>query len=271
MTTKHKIPKITLMGAGPGNPDLISLAGIKALRSADIVLYDALVHPELLKHVQPGIRKIPVGKRKGKASLSQEQINNLLVDFAFSYGHVVRLKGGDPYVFGRGGEELDYAGNFNIPVDYIPGISSAFSVPGLAGIPLTRRGINQGFLVITGTDSKGKLSKAVYEAARQTFPVVILMGLSQLKRIAELFKSAGKENTPLAVILNGSLKNSRTIKSTVGKIAHDAPFLLQEGPGIIVIGEIAGPEPEKCKAGGNAGINSEIAASLFNHQHLILN
>ena len=150
--------KIIFAGAGPGDPELISVKALKALQHADVVLYDALVDPSLLKHTPFGCKHIDVGKRKEKKEFAQEEINHLLVFYARRYGVVVRLKGGDPNVFGRGHEEMRYARQYGIPSEVIPGISSAIAAPAAADIPLTKRVVNESFWVITGTLSSGELS-----------------------------------------------------------------------------------------------------------------
>src|SRR5215216_2516615 len=152
------IPRLTLVGAGPGDPELITLKAVKVLQQADVILYDALASLELLNYARKGCKLIDVGKRKGKTSATQEEINRLIVTNAYQYNNVVRLKGGDPFVFGRGHEEWEYAAQHGIEVDYIPGISSSISAPASAGIPLTKRGINESFWVITGTLASGELS-----------------------------------------------------------------------------------------------------------------
>src|SRR5690606_37754072 len=163
MTTHSKI---TLVGAGPGGTDLISLRGLKALAKADIVLYDALVSEELLQYCPQAVQKIYVGKRSSQHAYRQDEINQMLVDYAISHGHVVRLKGGDPFVFGRGYEEIEFAQKRNIETEVIPGISSAIGVPSLQGIPITHRGTTESFWVITGTTSSGKIAQDVYTAAK---------------------------------------------------------------------------------------------------------
>lgn len=231
-------PRLTLAGAGPGDADLITLKAVNALLDADIILYDALVNPELLNYARAGVKKIFVGKRDHRHTYTQDQINSLIVDLAFSYGHVVRLKGGDPFVFGRGQEEIAFAESFNIPTEYIPGISSSIAVPGLAGIPVTHRGSSESFWVITGTTKSGKISKDVHTAAKTDATVVILMGVNQLKGIAEIFQSAGKANTPVAVIQDGSLP---TQKEAIGTIATIEEKVRRSGvgsPAVIVIGEV---------------------------------
>ena len=197
-------PKITLVGAGPGDIELITLKGINALKTAHVVLYDALVNTELLNYAPQDALKIYVGKRNNQHAYSQEQINTLLVDMAYSYGHVVRLKGGDSFVFGRGKEELDYADAFNIETDLIPGISSSIAVPALAGIPVTHRGVSESFWVITGTTKDNELSEDIFAAAKSNATVVILMGLSKLKEITAIFSNEGKGDTSIALIQDGS-------------------------------------------------------------------
>src|SRR6195952_5629949 len=161
-----KEPRITLVGAGPGDTDLITIKGIKALKTADVILYDALVNEELLEFAPEHAVKVYVGKRSGDHSFSQDNINKLMIDYAINYGHVVRLKGGDPFVFGRGHEELDFAAEHNIPSVMIPGISSSISVPALQHIPVTHRGLSESFWVITGTISNGQISPDLYDAAK---------------------------------------------------------------------------------------------------------
>ena len=170
MTTETKKsikePRITLVGAGPGDAELITVKGIKALQTADVVLYDALVNEELLEFAPEKAVKVYVGKRSGDHSYSQDAVNRLMIDYALNYGHVVRLKGGDPFVFGRGSEELDFAASYSIPAQVIPGISSSIGVPALQHIPVTHRGLSESFWVVTGTTSSGALSNDIYDAAR---------------------------------------------------------------------------------------------------------
>lgn len=237
-------PKITLVGAGPGDPDLITVKVINALSEADVVLYDALVNPELLKYVPLKAKKIYVGKRNGKHTYSQEEINKLLVDYAFTHGHVVRLKGGDPFVFGRGAEELEYAETFNIETDLVPGISSSIAVPALQRIPVTHRGTSESFWVLTGKNSEGKVPEDVKLAAQSEATVVILMGLGKLKEIVSIFQSYKRNNTPVAVIQNGSLQ---TENIAIGSIDTIVEAVEQEGiaaPAIIVIGEVVRKNPQ---------------------------
>jgi uroporphyrin-III C-methyltransferase len=237
---KHigKTPRITLIGAGPGDPELLTLKGLRLLRSADVVLYDALVSEEILAWIPPDVPAWSVGKRAGAHSFKQEEINTLMVDFAVQYGHVVRLKGGDPFVFGRGQEEIEYALSKGIAVDVVPGISSAFAVPASINIPLTSRNISESFWVITGTTQARDLSTDLQLAARSTATVVILMGLKKINEIMEVFKRYGRTDTPVAVIQNGTLPNQKFVLGTVSSIAQDVVSAQIGAPSVIVVGEV---------------------------------
>ncbi len=237
-----KEPKITLVGAGPGDADLITLKGIKALQTADVVLYDALVNEELLDFAV-NAEKIYVGKRSGDHSYSQDAVNKLMVDYAINYGHVVRLKGGDPFVFGRGYEELDYAAAHNIPAQVIPGISSSISVPGLQHIPVTHRGLSESFWVVTGTTSSGNISNDLYEAARSRATVVVLMGLNKLQEIVEIFKKEDKNKLPVAVIQNGSTPQEKLAIGIVDNIVEIVKGNNLTSPAIIILGEVVALHP----------------------------
>ncbi|WP_375445339.1 uroporphyrinogen-III C-methyltransferase [uncultured Fibrella sp.] len=231
--------KVTLIGAGPGDPDLITVKGIKALKSADVVMYDALVAEELLDYCRPDALKVYVGKRRGAYSCMQEDINPLIVHYAQHYGHVVRLKGGDPFVFGRGHEELDYARQHGLSVEVIPGISSSYAVPAAAGVPLTSRGLSESFWVVTGTTKAGKLSKDLQLAAQSSATVVVLMGMHKLSEIANLFSGVGKSETPIAIIQNGTTTQQRVVAGTIGSIVDDVAKSGIDNPAVIVIGAVA--------------------------------
>lgn len=237
-TSSHPAPKVTLVGAGPGDPELITLKAIKAIGSADIVLYDALVSSGILKLIPDTTPSLCVGKRAGMHSYKQEEINELIVEFAYLYGHVVRLKGGDPFVFGRGSEELSFAAEHGLQTAVIPGISSAVAVPASVNIPVTARGISESFWVVTGTTRDGGISKDIDLAAQSTATVVILMGLNKLADIMERFASHGKGETPVAIVQNGTLPTQRVITgkvSTIAKLAHVADM---SSPSVIVVGEV---------------------------------
>lgn len=237
-------PKLTLVGAGPGDVELITLKGLKALNAADVVLYDALVNTALLEEIPSTIPKYFVGKRKGKHSLTQEELNELIIEFAFQYGHVVRLKGGDPFVFGRGFEEIQAAQAHSIETEYIPGISSAISVAGLEGIPVTHRGASESFWVITGTNSSRELSDDLKAAMHTRATIIILMGVAQLSKIVMLYNREGMKNTPIAVIQNGSTAEKKLAIGTMQSIVRTVDEKQVGSPGIIVIGETVKLHPE---------------------------
>ena len=239
-------PKLTLVGAGPGDPDLLTMKGAKALGAADVVLYDALVNRELLNYA-PKAKKIFVGKRKGYHAYSQDEINQLIVDTAFEYGHVVRLKGGDPFIFGRGTEEIDFVESFGIPTQVVPGISSSIAVPAYQGISLTKRKVAESFWVVTGTTSERKLSKDIHFAAQSSATVVVLMGMSKLDKIVEIFKQEGKSEYPVAIIQNGTTQVEKLGIGTINSIEAIVKEKELSSPAIIVIGEVV-RESHKLKA-----------------------
>ena len=233
----YKTPKLTVVGAGPGDVELITLKAIKALQSADVVLYDALVDTDLLEY-SPQAEQIFVGKRKGCYSYQQEQINELIVSRAKRYGHVVRLKGGDPFVFGRGSEEMEYAAAGGLEVAMVPGISSCLSVAAAQNIPVTKRGSAESFWVITGTTKEHSLSKDIGLAAKSSATVVILMGMSKLHQIVELFKKEGRSETPIAIIQNGTRANEKVGIGTIASIMQEVRVQQLTNPAIIIIGEV---------------------------------
>ncbi len=238
-----KQPKLTLAGAGPGDSELISVKGLNALKEADVVLYDALVSPELLSNA-PNALTVYVGKRAGHHEKTQDEINQLIVEYALQYGHVVRLKGGDPFVFGRGHEEIEHAEKFGIETAVIPGISSAIAVAGLHKIPITRRGVSESFWVITGATSDGRVSDDVKLAAQSNATIVILMGLGKLAEIAQVFKDAGKSKLSVAVIQNGSLPDEKIAFGTIDTIESVVKEKGLKAPAIIIIGEVVRLSPE---------------------------
>lgn len=239
MKTTNKLPQLTLVGAGPGDAELITIKGMRAIESADYILYDALVNKELLKYARKSATLVFVGKRAGKHAYSQDEINEMIVLFASQCNHVVRLKGGDPYVFGRGYEELEYAQEHGLEVNVIPGITSAISVPSLAGIPLTKRGISESFWVVTGTTKSGELSRDIELVAQSTATAVILMGMKKLPQIIKIFEDNGKGDTAVAIIQNGSMPDEKRASGSVGNIIDRVEKGGLSSPAIIVIGEVA--------------------------------
>jgi uroporphyrin-III C-methyltransferase len=230
-------PKLTIVGAGPGDVELITLKAIKALESADVVLYDALVNEELLQYAEQA-EIIFVGKRFGCHAYSQDQINDLIVSMAKSKGHVVRLKGGDPFVFGRGSEEIDFASQFGIETAVVPGISSAMGVPASNGITLTQRQIAESFWVITGTTSEHKLSKDVALASKSSATVVILMGMNKLDEIVALYQNNRTDDLPIAIIQNGTRPTQKKVIGTISSITALVEEHKLASPAIIIIGEV---------------------------------
>ena len=231
-------PKLTLVGAGPGDPELITLKAVNAIKSANVILYDALVNEDLLQYASQDSEKIFVGKRKGCYAYQQDQINELIVNRALNFGHVVRLKGGDPFIFGRGAEEIEYVQQYDIQCDIVPGISSSSAVPAYQGIPLTKRGASESFWVITGTTKSHQISNDIKLAAQSTATVVILMGMGKLAEIVEIFTSEGKTDTAIAIIQNGTTENEKAGIGTINTIETIVAQKQLSSPAIIIIGEV---------------------------------
>ncbi len=235
------IGKVYLVGAGPGDPDLITRKGLRLLQRADVVIYDRLIPVSLLEETRPEAELIYVGKQPTRHRLSQEHINRLLVDRALSGYEVLRLKGGDPLVFGRGGEEALACRDFGIPFEIVPGVSSSYAVPAYAGIPLTHRHISSAFTVITGHEAPDKAESAInYEALAQLGgTLVILMGVKQLRAITRRIIDNGlDERTPAAIIEWGTVPRQLAYVGTVADIAEIAEDQKIRPPAITVIGEV---------------------------------
>jgi len=231
-------PILTIVGAGPGDEDLITLKAIKAIESANVILYDALINEALLKYAAADAELIFVGKRRGCYAFQQDQINDLIVSKAKEKGHVVRLKGGDPFIFGRGAEEIDYVRQFGLETYIVPGISSSMAVPAYQGIPLTKRGAAESFWVITGTTKKHQLSGDVALAAKSSATVVILMGMGKLSEIVRIFSAEHKQDVAVAIIQNGTRDNENVGIGTVSSIEGIVEEKQLANPAIIVIGDV---------------------------------
>jgi uroporphyrin-III C-methyltransferase len=240
--------KLSLIGAGPGDAELITLKAVRVLGEADVVLYDALANEEFLRYASEGAEIIYVGKRKGFHSVSQSEINRIIVQNALAGKHVVRLKGGDPVVFGRGFEEMEFAESFGIETALVPGISSSVAVPSIAGIPVTKRGVSESFWVITGHTKDGSLPKDMKLAAQSNATIVILMGISKLNEICEIFMRYGRADLPAGVIENGTRPDQRIITATVNNISEKVTEHGFRNPAIIVFGETVSCCPEYMKA-----------------------
>lgn len=235
--------KVSIVGAGPGDKDLITVKGLKALQTADVILYDALINIELLNEAPTHAMKIFVGKRAGQPCIKQEAINELIVEMAREYEHVVRLKGGDPFIFGRGHEEMQYARAHQIDVEVIPGISSSISLPLLQEIPLTRRNVSESFWVLTGSTKDHKLSTDIQLATKSSATMVILMGIRKLPMIQQLLLDEGKGNLPVMIIQSGATKEEKVVVGNIETIVEQAREKNIGTPGIIVIGEVVSLHP----------------------------
>ncbi|MBL7559147.1 uroporphyrinogen-III C-methyltransferase [Olleya sp. YSTF-M6] len=255
-------PKLTVVGAGPGDPDLITLKAINAIASADVIMYDALVNKELLQYASKKAELIFVGKRKGCYAYQQNQINELIVVSALRGNHVVRLKGGDPFIFGRGAEELDYAKEYAIEVAVVPGISSSSAVPAYQGIPLTKRNASQSFWVITGTTKSHEISTDIALAAKSTATVVILMGMGKLSEIVSIFSSEGKADTPIAIIQNGTRKDEKVGIGTISSIEAIVEEKQLSSPAIIIIGEVVNQRVDLASMYENANQTNRISQRI---------
>src|SRR5215475_7452025 len=230
--------QVVLVGAGPGDPELITVKGIRWLQRADVVVYDQLVAPGLLDETPPGALRIFAGKAAGRHYLEQSAINSILIHHAEAGRLVVRLKGGDPFVFGRGGEEVLVCARAGVAVEVVPGVSAAIAVPAAAGIPVTHRGVASSLAVVTGHEDPAKPTAAVdwERLATAVDTLVILMGVGALPRIAARLLAAGRRaDTPAAVIHRGTTESEDTVVGTLGDIAARAARL--EAPAVIVIGE----------------------------------
>lgn len=231
-------PRLTVVGAGLGDPELVTIKAVNALKTADVVLYDALVNEALLDYAPAIATRIYVGKRRGAKAYTQEEINERIVAYAKCCGHVVRLKGGDPFVFGRGLEEMQFARQFGLETAYIPGVSSAIAGAGAAGIAVTLRGASRSFWTLTATTDTGELNPEIHVAAQTDATVVILMGLSKLEEIAAVFRAHGKSNLPVAVIQHASLIEQQEVFGTVEDIAAQVAASRIGSPAVIILGEV---------------------------------
>lgn len=235
--------KVTLIGAGPGDAGYITVKGLEKLKKCDVVIYDRLASEELLSAVREDCVRVYVGKKPGAHTMRQEEINRILTDYAARYENVVRLKGGDPFVFGRGGEEIQALVQAGISYEVIPGVTSAVAVPELAGIPVTHRGIARSFHVITGHTKENGTDTITedYEVLAQlSGTLVFLMGLSHIEQITGRLQQYGKApDTPAAVIAEGATPFARIVRGTLSDIAERVRTAGLVSPVIIVIGETA--------------------------------
>ena len=229
--------KVLIVGAGPGDPRLITVRGLECIRAADVIVYDRLVDPSLLDHAPPHAERIYAGKESSSHTLPQDSINQLLAMHARLGKSVVRLKGGDPMVLGRGGEEALFLAERGIPFEIVPGVTSAIAVPALAGIPVTHRGVSNSFAVVTGHEC-GLDSAPDYAALlRSAGTLVILMGVKNLPKIVAQMLLAGIDpETPIAAIEAWTHDEQRTFVSTLGRIMKESSEI--KPPAVIIVGNV---------------------------------
>ncbi|MGD2182096.1 uroporphyrinogen-III C-methyltransferase [Lusitaniella coriacea] len=243
MNPSKSIGKVYLVGAGPGDPGLLTLKGKTLLEFADVVVYDALVSPAILAMINPDAEKIDAGKRRGRHSLPQKTTTQLLVEKAQTHAVVVRLKGGDPFIFGRGGEEMADLIEANVPVEVVPGITSGIAAPAYCGIPLTHRGYSSSVTFVTGHEAVGKYRPDVNwrAIAQGSETVVIYMGVHNLNAIIEELIAGGKPpETPIALIRWGTRPDQEELIGTLATIVRQVEETEFEAPAIAVIGEVVG-------------------------------
>jgi len=233
--------KVYLVGAGPGDPGLMTVKGLDCLRHADVVIYDRLVDETILNEARPDAEKIYVGKASSHHTLEQEMINHLLIQKAREGKVVVRLKGGDPFVLGRGGEEAEALAESHILFDVVPGVSSAVAVPAYAGIPVTHRGVASSFTVVTGhkASKKGKPHIAWDNLSAGTDTLVILMGIGNLTHVVDqLIKNNKPPSTPVAVITHGTTGRQRCVTGTLEDIVEKVKSENLQPPSVVVVGDV---------------------------------
>jgi len=239
---KTKLGRATLVGAGPGDPELLTFRAVRALGSADVVLYDALIDPAILDHARPGARRIDVGKRCGRHALSQVAINALILRFARAGAHVVRLKGGDPFVFGRGGEELDCLRAAGVPVEVVPGVTAACAAAASLQVPLTHRGVARSLHLITGHGADGHVPAHDWAAlVRSGGTIAAYMASRTVEALVTELVAAGlPASTPAVAVENASRANERRWHGSLGTLGELIADARLDGPTIVLIGDTVG-------------------------------
>lgn len=235
--------KVFICGAGPGDPKLITLRGMELLKTCDVVLYDRLVGTEIVDQVPAGTEKVYVGRTVGQPTTHQDRTNELMVRYAKNGKNVMRLKGGDPFIFGRGAEEAEYLIKHGIKFEIVPGITSAIASPAYAGIPLTHRRYSSSVAIVTGHEDAEKDELVVKwdKLAGAVDTIVILMGIGQVDQISRDLLDAGmKKNTKVAIVASGTTDKQRIVRGTLATIASIAKKADVKPPAVIVIGKVAG-------------------------------
>jgi uroporphyrinogen III methyltransferase/synthase len=236
-----KSGKVYLVGAGPGDPSLITVKGLACLKEADVVIYDRLVDESILSEARPEAEKIYVGKASNHHTLEQKMINHLLIQKAREGKVVVRLKGGDPFVLGRGGEEAQALAENDIPFEVVPGVSSAVAVPSYAGIPVTHRGVASSFTVVTGhkASEKGEPHIAWDKLSTGQNTLVILMGIGNLANVVgKLIQNNKPPSTPVAVVTEGTTPRQRCVVGTLQDIVEKVKSENLKPPSVVVVGDV---------------------------------
>lgn len=234
------VGKVYIVGAGPGNPDLLTIKGLKCIQQADVIVYDRLVNSELLREAKSGAEFIYCGKQPKIHTMPQEMINHLLVQYARLGKVVTRLKGGDPFVFGRGAEEVEELVKNNIPYEVVPGVTAGIAAPAFAGIPITHRELGNSFAIITGHCKTGEPTDIKWESlVNAVDTLAIYMGVGNLPYICEQLVRHGKElDTPVAIIQEGTTPGQKTLTGTIGTIVSIAQKTKIKNPAMIVVGEV---------------------------------
>jgi uroporphyrin-III C-methyltransferase len=238
----RRVGTVSLVGAGPGDPDLMTLRAVRCMQRAGVVVYDRLIDPRTLDHAPPRAERIFVGKAAGQVSMSQRDIERVLIGRALDGHNVVRLKGGDPFLFGRGGEEVEALAAAGIPYEVVPGISSALAVPAAAGIPVTHRRLASSLTIITGHEDPEKFESTIdwAWAARAPGTLVILMGLERVASICRRLEEEGQSaDTPAAAVSAGTLPQQRSVYTSLSALPQAVREAGLRSPAIIVVGEVA--------------------------------
>ena len=230
--------KVYLTGAGPGDLELLTLKALRVIQEADVIIYDRLANPDILEKAKNGCEFVYVGKEDGRHIVPQDEINEIIYQNSLKYENVVRLKGGDPFVFGRGGEEALYLKERDVSFDVIPGITSAISGPAYAGIPVTHRGVAVSFRVVTGHESPNKkVSQIPWDNFKTDDTIIFLMGLHNLPKISKKLMEIGKsKDYPVAVISRGTTTEQRVVVGTLENIVEKAKDI--PTPALIVVGKV---------------------------------
>lgn len=241
MVQNLNIGKVFICGAGPGDPDLLTLKARKLLETCDVILYDRLVTNEILDLIPENVQKIYVGREAGDSTSNQLRTNCLMRDFANAGKKILRLKGGDPFIFGRGGEEVDFLSSHNIESEIIPGISSFSAAADYAGIPLTHRRLSSSIAVVTGHEDLMKCEPAIKwrKLAKSVDTIVVLMGIENIDKISkELIRGGLGPKTEVSIIENATTRKQRIIAGKLGDIAMKTKKHAVTAPSIIIIGKV---------------------------------